>query len=84
MRGAAVKLDGHAERLIENVAVLGAAAAPDPCLPASRRQAVQSLHITAVTVLKRRVDAFPVGSQSDRQIRMPAHSHPRVERGAQP
>jgi hypothetical protein len=35
-------------------------------------------------VLKRRVDAFPVGSQSDRQIRMPAHSHPRVERGAQP
>jgi hypothetical protein len=63
MGGPAIKLDGHAVLLIQDVAVLITHGTPGECLPGAWRQSVRPLDIAQIAMLKAGMDARPVGRQ---------------------
>lgn len=72
MGGPAIKLDGHAVLLVQDVAVLIAPGAPGECLPNARRQSVRPLDIAQIAMLKAGMDARPVSRECLGEVTAPA------------
>src|ERR1022692_1435797 len=72
MGGPAIKLDGHAVLLIQDVAVLITPGTPGECLPGAWRQSVRPLDIAQIAMLKAGMDACPVGCQRLGEVTAPA------------
>lgn len=76
MRSPAVKLDHHQVRLVEHVPVLAPATPSHPDLPGHPRQAVPTLHVVQVAVLKPGQCSGHIGGQRPEHLGAPAQPGP--------
>jgi hypothetical protein len=70
--GSAIKLNGHAVLLVQDIAVLVTPGVPGQCLPGARRQCMRPLDIAQIAMLEAGMDTGPVSGQCLGEVTAPA------------